>query len=265
MGIGVQRNAVRPQLHHLAQGAGKRLWRLARQAIDQVHVDRIKTNLARLRHESADLFKRLDAVHGFLHIRIEILHTKTQAVKAKFGQGAQARGIYRPGINLDRIFAARRKGEAAPQHGHQLAQFAVGQEGGRATAQMQLGHRLSRAKLCPVQVNLAPQVAQVTGRPAVVLGDDLVAGAVITKRFAKRNMHIHRQRQGQHGRTFAALDQGLTIVRSAESFDKTVRSRVGRVAGPGNVKSLQQVGLYRGHRRILMVMSDCAVRTSGCA
>jgi len=201
-------------------------------------------------------------VHGFLHLGIKILHPETQAVETEVGQGAKAGGIDRPRINLDRVFATRRKDKAAPQHRHQLAQFIVGQEGGRSAAQVQLGHCLSRAKLRCVQVDLTTQITQVTCCAAVVLGDDLVTGAVVTKRFAKRNVHIDRQRQSQHGRPIAAQDQGLAIVSGAESLDKTVRRRIGRVTGPGDVKASQQVGQYGGHRRFFMVIPDCAALAS---
>ena len=46
------------------------------------------------------------------------------------------------------------------------------------------------------QVDLELQRVQVFGGPLVVLGDDLVAGAVVAHRFAERDVHVQRQRRG---------------------------------------------------------------------
>jgi hypothetical protein len=47
VGIGVQRDAVGPQLRHLGQRAREGLGRLLGQAVDQVHVDGIEADRAR--------------------------------------------------------------------------------------------------------------------------------------------------------------------------------------------------------------------------
>jgi hypothetical protein len=103
-------------------------------------------------------------------------------------------------VDLDRALGARGDGEIAPQHRHQLAQFVVRQEGRRAAAQVQLAHRLAGAQHLGVQFHLAAQVAQVGRGALVVLGDDLVAGAVVAQLLAERDVHVQRQRRGEHRR-----------------------------------------------------------------
>ena len=124
--IGIQRDAVRPQLRHLGQRAVKRLGRLARQAIDQIHIHRIKAQRARRLDQRKHLFGRLDAVHCLLHLGIKVLHAKTQPVEAQLSQQCKTLGINGARVHLDRVFAPRRKREAALEHGHQLPQSIIG-------------------------------------------------------------------------------------------------------------------------------------------
>ena len=107
---------------------------------------------------------------------------------------------------------------------------------------MQLRHGVAQAQMHGVQVDLAAQVAQVIGRPAVVPGDDLVAGAVVAQRFAERNVHVQRKRQRQGRRAGPALGERLLVVGGAESLDEAVGGRVGRVARPRDVETPQQLG-----------------------
>ena len=212
MRIGIQRNAVRAQFVDLGERAVKRLGRLLRQAVNQVDIDRLEPQLARRRHQGKDLLGRLDPVHCLLHHGVKVLHAKAQPVKAQFGQRSQPPGVNGARIDFNRVFAAGRKREAAPEHGHQLAQFVVAQEGGRAAAQVQLADDLANAQVRGVQIHLPAQVAQVGFTALVVLGDDLVAGAVVAQRLAKRDVHVKGQRKDHGGGAAAALFKRLDEV-----------------------------------------------------
>ena len=92
VGVGVQRDAVRPQLGHLGHGAGYGPGRLLGQAVDQVGIDRLEADAPRRSHQLAHLLDGLDAVHRLPHVSVEVLHAEDQAVEAQRGQVLQARG-----------------------------------------------------------------------------------------------------------------------------------------------------------------------------
>jgi hypothetical protein len=58
-----------------------------------------------------------------------------------------------------------------------------------------LRNSLPTPQLGHVQIDLLVQQRQVVAPATVVLGDDLVAGAVVADRFAKRDVHVKRKRQ----------------------------------------------------------------------
>ena len=195
-------------------------------------------------------FCRLNAVHGLLHFGIKVLHAKTQAVKAQFSQERQTLGVDRARIHFDRVFATGRQREAALEHGHQLPQARIGEEGGRATAQVQLTHHLSYATVRSVQVDLAAQVAQVDLGAVMVFGDDLVAGAVVAQGFAKRDVHVQGQRHGLGQRARTALLQRQHIIFLTEGLHKSVGRWIGRITGPWHVKAAQKIWRNSSHGEI---------------
>ena len=71
--VGVQGDAVRPQLGHLGDGALERLGRLHRQAVDEVGIDGLETQGFGLTHQRLHTFEGLHAAHGGLHRRVEVL------------------------------------------------------------------------------------------------------------------------------------------------------------------------------------------------
>ncbi|MNV36652.1 hypothetical protein D3C71_1281400 [compost metagenome] len=125
MGIRVQRDTVRPQLRNLGQRAVKRLWRLSRQAVDQIHIDGFKTKRTCGLHQRKHLLGRLYAVNGLLNLGIEILHPKAQSVEPQFRQHCKAVRIDGARVHLNRILPARRQRKAAFEHAHQLPQALV--------------------------------------------------------------------------------------------------------------------------------------------
>ena len=239
MRVGVQGNAVRPQPYHLLQCALHRRQTLPGQAVNQIDVDRLQPPRPRRVHQVKHLLGGLDAVHRCLHIRVKVLHAKAQAVKAQIGQGLQPRHAHRARVDFNRDFGFGGQAEVGAQQRHQLGQFVVAQKRGAAAAQVQLPETLARAHDGGVQRQFFGQVVQVARRAAVVFGDDLVAGAVVAQRLAKRNVHIQRQR-GKPPRCAQRLLQNPAVVRVVKGLDKTVYRWVRGVARPGNVKAAQE-------------------------
>ena len=193
-------------------------------------------------------------MHGLLHGRLEVLHAEAQPVEPQPGKNVKPVVVHRAGVDLDRVLASGRELEAAPQHGHELAELVVAEECGRSAAEMQLAHGLALPQLGRVQVHLARKIAQVLGRTVLVLGDDLVAGAVIAQRLAERHMHVERQRKHERRRTRAALAQGLQVLDRAEGLDKAVGRGIRGVPGPGHIMTTQQI--WRNGRNSLDVHDD---------
>ena len=246
MRVCVQRDAVGPQRRELFHRARERFRGLARQAMDQVDVDRIEADRARRLHQRGHLVERLHAVHRALHVGVEVLHAETQSVEAQAAQMHQALGRDGARVDLDRTLRARREVEGRAQRPHQALELDIGQEGRCATAQVQLRQRLVAAQHLDLQGQLTFECAEIGSGALVVAGDDLVAGAVEADRLAKRNMHVDRQRRAPAHQAAArctgagALGQRLAVLGRAEGVDKSIRRRVRGVAGARRIELLQQ-------------------------
>ncbi|MNC33678.1 hypothetical protein D3C75_820820 [compost metagenome] len=125
------------------------------------------------------------------------------------------------------------------QGGHQLAQFHMAEEGRRAAAQMQLFNTLFRVEVAGDQLDFLLQALQVGRGAAAVLGDDLVAGAVVADVGAERHVHIERQRPNGP----AAVTQGVQQVEGADFAVQLHCGWIGGVAWAGQVVATDQVGV----------------------
>ena len=173
---------------------------------------------------------------------------KLRRLKPSDARCCQALGRGGARVHLDRDLGTRCQPEGVAQHGHQPCEFSVGQEGGCATAQVQLRHRLATAQHGGVQRHLLRQRVQVFARLVVVLGDDLVAGAVVAHRFAERDVDVQRQRWlATHHRATGALRQRLGVFHRPEGFDEAVGRGVGGVAGPWPIEAAQHRVGQHGH------------------
>ncbi|MNG09759.1 hypothetical protein D3C84_931900 [compost metagenome] len=150
---------------------------------------------------------------------------------------------------------------------HQFGQLRVAQVGRRAAPQVQLGQLATALEQRALQGNLTLQVAQVLGRAMGLAGDDLVAGAVIAKALAKRDMDIGRQRLGPR-RLVAGL-HGLQVVIDGEGRVKLRRGRVRGIARPWTVVLFHQGAVeFKGWHRDRPIADGgkapgCSVRTAG--
>jgi hypothetical protein len=146
-------------------------------------------------------------------------------------------------IDLDRHLGRGREPEGAAQHRHQAGELVVGQEGGRAAAEVDLRDGLPVPEFAHVQIDLALERLEVRLRPVMVTRDHLVARAVVADLLAERDVHIdrHRARAGDDSAAVSALPQRLPVVLGREGLDEAIGRRVRGVARPGNVEPAEQV------------------------
>ncbi len=241
MGVSVERDPVRAQRSHLLDGARQRIRRLQRQAVDQVGVDRFEADLARGLHQLRNLLVRLDAMHGLLDERVEVLHAEAQTVEAERCQMREPLPAHGARVDLDRNFGSLQKGECASQRAHHAVEFGVRQEGRRSAAEVKLQQGLAAAERFDLQCEFVLERIEILAGALVMAGDDLVARTVIANRLAKRNVHVDRQRRAPaNGAGRLALRQRLAILLRAEGLDEAVGGRIGGVAWTAQVEAAQQ-------------------------
>ena len=238
MCIRVERDPVGPEFADLSEGPAEGLGRLKRQAVDQIHIDRFEPDLAGGFDQLEHLLGRLHTMNRLLDRRIEVLHAKTEPVEPQSRQCLQSLIGHRAGIHLDGVFPPGHQREIAAQHGHEVFQLGVREEGGCAAPQVKLGHGMALAEVLDLKLDLAAEIAKVLGRPLVVLGDHLVAGAVVAHRLAERNVHVNRQRQ-RHG-PGRTLFQCLDVVAFGKRLHEPVSGGIGGVTGTGHIEPLEQ-------------------------
>ena len=129
--------------------------------------------------------------------------------------------------------------EMLAQVRHQLAQFVVAEKGRRAAAKVQLLDLLRRIQVAGDQLDFLFEPLQIRQGAAAILGDDLVAGAVVTNVGAERHMHI--QRQWPYG--LAAVAQGVQQVEGADLAGELYGGGVGGVARPREVVAMNQISV----------------------
>ncbi|MCY1422923.1 hypothetical protein D9M71_386220 [compost metagenome] len=125
------------------------------------------------------------------------------------------------------------------QAGHQLAKLVVAEEGRCAAAEVQLLDHLIGIEVTADQLHLAQQALQVGRAAPAVLGDDLVAGAVVADVRAERQVHV--QRQSTLG--LGAGAQGVQQVEGADAVVELHGGGIGGVAWPGQIVAADQVGI----------------------
>jgi len=245
-------------LADLLYGAREGLGRLQRQAVDQVGVDRLVAQFARGLHQFEHAFVGLHTVYGALHVGVEVLHAEAHPVEAERAKVRQA--LRRDGarVDLDRHLGPGRNAERTTERADHARQFGVRQEGGRAAAEVKLRYHRRAAECIGIQGDLGVQRVQVLTGALVVLGDDLVAGAVVAQRLAERDVNVHRQRRVRtHDGTLGALVQHAQAVMGTKGFDETVCGGVGGVAGAGGIEFAQQICRQDGFPRPGGQRSDC--------
>ncbi len=241
VGVVEDRQAIGLQADHFLNGAGEPFGRLARQSVDQVQVHRAELQGASRLDQGPRLLQALQAVDGALHGRVQVLHAEADTIEAQLTQQAHGRPVRLARVDFDAIVAGIviEQAEVLAQRGHQLTQLYVAQEGWGAAAKVQLLHTLPAVHVASHQLDFLFQALQVGGSACPVLGDDLVACAVVADVGAERHMHVQRQRA--YGPP--AFAQGVQQVERAHFAVQLHGGWVGGVAWPGQIVAADQVGV----------------------
>ena len=243
VGIAVGGDAIGAQGDDLAEGGVEAGHGLQRQAVDQVHGDRLELRLAGRLHQVEDLLLALHAVDRFLHLLVEILHAEAQAVEALRAQLGDALAADGARVDFDGklVGVTLVEVEVLAQAAHHLAELLAGQVGRRAAAQVQLGELARAVEQGRLHGDLALEVLQVLHGAVGLLGDDLVARAVVAEALAERDMDVHRERLGRAlvAAMVAALG-GRAIVVGGEGAMELRRGGIGGIARAGTVVLLHQ-------------------------
>jgi len=193
VGVVVDRQAVRIHRQHALQRPVEAHHRLVRQAVDQVDRDRLESVGARIADHVEGFFLALDAVDRDLDALVEVLDPDAHPVEAQFAEQRDRRRVDLARVDLDRILAAVEQLEVLSRLAHQLAHLVVRQEGRRTAAPVQLGHlvlAVDTLQAARLKRQFLGQVFQVFGAAPVILGDDLVTGAVIADGVAERDVEV---------------------------------------------------------------------------
>ncbi len=240
MGIAVSGDAVRTNVDDLVQRGVEAGDRLQRQAVDQVDADGLELCVAGGLDQLAGLLLGLDAIDGDLHLLVEILHAEAQAVEAQLAQAVDLLGRDGARVHFQRelVVVAVIHVERLMQARHQVGQLLAGEIGGCATAEVQLSELARTVEQFALHGDLALEVFEVLDGALGLVGDDLVAGAVIAKALAERNVDVYRQRLGRL--CLIAACSGGTVIILGEGLVKLGGRGVGGVARTWTVVFLDQ-------------------------
>jgi len=156
----------------------------------------------------------LQAIDRALHRRVKVLQANADPVETQFAQQAHGRPVGFARVDFDAVVTriVIEQIEMLAQVRHQLTQFIVAEKGRCAAAEMQLLDFLRRVEVAGDQLDFLLEPLQIRLRTPAILGNDLVAGAVVTNVRAERHMHVQRQRPLR----LAAVAQGMEQVESAD-------------------------------------------------
>ena len=190
MRIVVERDAVRVQDQHLVDRLVKPLCILLWQPVDEIHVHGLEARRPCGFDDCRRLLVALDPVDRALNARIEVLHADRDAVEADLRKRVNRLRVRRARIDLDGALRLRIQLEMRANAAHELTQLLLVEKRRRASAPVQLIDTLPGAQGRLDERHLSPQIAQILRGAPVILGDDLVAGAVVADRAAKRQVHV---------------------------------------------------------------------------
>ena len=138
VGVVVNRQPVRAHRQHFVHRAHHAVYRLQRQAVNQINADRLKPCGAGGVDDQAGFFFGLDAIHCRLHRRLKVLHPNRHPVKTHGSQQAHGFCRYFAWVNFNRKLTPSGQGKVLTNAVHQPRHLAIGQERGRAAAKVQL-------------------------------------------------------------------------------------------------------------------------------
>ena len=142
----------------------------------------------------ARLLERLNPVHRFLHLELEILNPHAQPVEAHLAHRLQVRARGYSRVHFDPDLRVRRKREALPRVREQVLDLLRRKVGRRSTAPMKLRHLAFARNAMADVVGLFFQNVQIRRRNSLVLLDDHIARTEKAQALAEGKMHVQRNR-----------------------------------------------------------------------
>src|SRR6185436_5746403 len=94
MRITVNRDPIGAQRRDEIERRGKRLWRLQREPVNEIDIDRIEARRTRCVHECSRVLFTLHAIDRALYFWIEILHAEAHAIETHVPQSRNRRGCH---------------------------------------------------------------------------------------------------------------------------------------------------------------------------
>ena len=202
---------------------------LQRQAVDQVDVDAVKAEPARLFDQVARHFERLDAVNRFLHFGMEILNAHAQAVEAEPPQRFQMRVRRHARIDFDADFRVRRERKPLGREAEQAFHLLRRQIRRCAAAPVKLHDGPFAGHEAADVLDFALENFDVWRRDAVILGDDHVARAEQAQALAEGKMHVERNRSarriGRRVKLFEIVRAEIILPDRRRGIARVARSR----------------------------------------
>ena len=199
MRIAEHRDPVRRHANDLVDGFHEALRSLVRQAVNQVDVDRIKTERAAKVQQTLRHVVRLDPVHSLLDQRIEILDAHRDPVETEPPQGPDLLFRRDARIHFYSNFRIRRELEALPGVQEQILELGRAHVRGGSTAPMKLNHRARAVEARSDLADFPLELLEIGMADPVLLADDHVAAAEEAQALAEREMHVQRKRARRAG------------------------------------------------------------------
>ena len=137
---------------------------------------------------------RLDPVDGLLYRAVEGLDAEAEAVDSHRPCGGDVVLRQAPRIRLDANLGVGGHPEPIVQVGPELPDLLGGEEGGRATAPMNLRDGTLGGQQGGKQVNLPLQVAEVLRNPLRIVGHLHVTAAIVAELSTEGQVHVERER-----------------------------------------------------------------------
>jgi hypothetical protein len=235
--VGVDGDAVRQHGGDRLQRPPERLDRLARQAVDEIEIDRIESRPPRELVERARAGFRLMPLDRVLHALGEVLDAERQPVES---ETAEQRDLLAGGharVHFDRAFGIRGDVEVPPDRGVEARNLLQGEVGRRPAAPVVLDDTAASGQGRGQHADFAREIFEIGLRDVALLRGDHGAAAIGAALGAERNVDVERERIAGDRRRGG---QPVAVALRVEALVKLHRGGVRRIAGPGPVVSPDQ-------------------------
>ena len=218
---------------------------LMRQAVYQVHVDRMDPGGAQVAYQARHHLRRLDAVDGGLHRRRERLHTQAGTCHAGGGEGLHLTVMQGARIKLDRDFSALPDADTVSKRLNERGKIIRLQRVGGSAAEVQVADTPMGPERLRPEINLGLQTAGIFPDPAVTVRHAGSASAIPAKLLAEGDVKVNGD--GIAGRNLRCPACCLGL---ADTVAEVRSSRIARVAryGPRGVGDPVRVHAPRNTR-----------------